>query len=54
MASFDYNYHIESFTFLFSRANYSYCSLLSTGVTKFEFEKENEMNSSSSSQMTPA
>ena len=28
--------------------------LLSTGITKFEFEKENEMNSGSCSKMTPS
>ena len=44
----------ESFWFLFSHANKSYCSLLSTGITKFEFEKKNEMNSGSCSKMTPS
>ena len=29
-------------------------SLLSTGITKFEFEKENEMNSGNCSQMMPS
>ena len=29
-------------------------SLLSSGITKFEFEKENEMNSGSCSKMTPS
>ena len=49
MASFDYNYQNPS-AFLFSHAS----SLHSTGITKFEFEKENEMNSGSCSQMTPS
>ena len=31
---------LENFWFLFSRVNTSYCSLLSTGITKFKFEKE--------------
>ena len=44
----------ESFRFLFCLANYSYCSLLSPGITKFEFVKENEMNSGSCSKMTPS
>ena len=43
----------ESFISLFSYGNYSYCSLLSTGITKFEFEKENEINSGCCSQMSP-
>ena len=30
------------------------CYLLSLGITKFEFEKENEMNSGSCSKMTPS
>ena len=44
----------ESFWFLFSYANKSYYSLLSTGITKLEFEKENNMNSGSCSKMTPS
>ena len=45
----------ESFWFLFSHANKSFFFfLLSTGITKFEFEKENEMNSGSCSKMTPS
>ena len=51
MASFYYNYQNPS---LFSYANKSYYSLLSTGITKFEFEKENNMNSGSCSKMTPS
>ena len=54
MASFDYNYQNPSgFCFLMLIIN-SFCSLLSTGITKFEFEKENDMNSGSCSQMTPS
>ena len=37
---------------LSSRANEGYCSLLSTGITKFKFKKENEMNSGGCSQVT--
>ena len=44
----------ESFWFLFSHTNYSYCSFLSTGITKFEFIKKNEMNSDSCSKKTPS
>ena len=44
MASFDYKYQNPSFFFLFSHAYYSYSSLLSTGIAKFEFVNENEMN----------
>ena len=44
----------ESFSFLFCHANQSYCSLLSPGIIKFEFEKENEMNSGSCNKMTPS
>ena len=44
----------ESFWFLFSHANWSFCFFLSTGITKFEFEKENEMSSGTCSKMTPS
>ena len=62
MASFDYNYQNPSvFCFLMLiRAIALCCPLglqnlnLSTGITKFEFEKGNEMNSGSCSQMTPS
>ena len=50
MASFYYNYQNPSgFCFLMS-----YCCLLSTRITKFEFEKENEMTFGSCSKMTPS
>ena len=53
MASFDYNYQNPS-VFCFLMLIYkSYCSLLSTGNTKFEFKKENKMNSGSCSQKWP-
>ena len=48
MASFDYNFENPSFY----HANYNYCSLLSTRITKIEFAKQNEINSGSCSQMT--
>ena len=51
MMSFDYNSQNPSF---FSHANLNYCSLLSSCITKFLFEKEKEMNSGSYSQMTPS
>ena len=53
MASFDLNYQKVQFL-LFSHAYYSCSSLLSTGITKFEFEKENDMNSGNCSEMTPS
>ena len=53
MASFDYNYQNPS-VFCFLVLIRAICSLLSTGITKFEFEKENKMNSGSCSQMTPS
>ena len=61
MASFDYNYRNDLFIYLFFfcccccfffHANESYCFLLSTGITKFEFEEENEIDSDGCSQMT--
>ena len=55
-ASFDYNYQNPSVVcfLMLIRAIVLFSPLLSTGITKFEFEKENEMNSGSCSQMTPS
>ena len=44
MASFYYNYQNPS-GFCFLMLIRAICSLLSPGITKFEFEKESEMNS---------
>ena len=54
MASFDSNYQNPSVFFYFLMLIRAYCSLLSTGITKFEFEKDNKMNSGSCSQMPPS
>ena len=57
MTLFDYNYQTPSVFFvcflMLIRAIvlYSPLGLLSARITKFEFEKENEMNSGSFSQM---
>ena len=53
MASFDYNYQNRSgFCFLMLIRAFVLCCPL--GLKKFEFEKENEMNSGSCSQVTPS
>ena len=44
MASFFYNYQNPSGFCILMLIRANACSLLSTGTTKFEFEKENEMN----------
>ena len=40
----------ESFRVLLSYANYSFCYL--TGISKFKYERKNEMNSGPSSKKT--
>ena len=65
MAYAQWNKHDGIFTYLFFIPESVCCCscflmfvrafvvFLSTGITKFEFEKENEVNSGSYSQMTP-
>ena len=43
----------ESFRVLLSSANQSFCYLNLTGMTKFKYERKNEMNSGCSSKMMP-
>ena len=54
MASIDYSYQNPSGFFFISHAKYSYCCLLSTGITKFEFEKETERFLGGCSRMKPS
>ena len=42
----------ESFTFSLSNANWGYCYLKPTGHSKFKWQRQNERNSGSCSQMT--
>ena len=55
MASFYYNYQNPSgFSFLMLIRAIVLCWDSFTGITKFTFEKENEINSGSCSKMTPS
>ena len=52
MASFYYYIWPESFRVLLSCANWGFCYLNLTGITKSKYEKKNEKNSGLSSKMT--